>query len=358
MKAINFRVFLISLAAQFIVSFLLHTGLRAPETLNFLVLPNLGGQQEAVINGELHDSELWQVIKSKLEQKEPQFKLQKESGLITTIYAAGEYDQAKAYIAVDLDSGAVLSQKNITQRLPIASLTKIMTAVVALDLAQPEELFTVSPQASFIEPTKIGVVPGQKMRLQELLPALLLTSANDAAEVIKEGVDQKYHDEVFIKAMNAKAQFLGLKNSSFTNPQGFDNPQNFSSAEDLALLSYYALNNYPQIAQIVSQDFQILPADNNHKRYDLYNWNGLVGVYPGTTGLKIGNTDAAGKTTVVTAQREGKKVVAVLLGAPGVLERDLWASQLLDNGFQQLGLPPVQITPQQLQSKYLSWRYW
>lgn len=359
MKAINFKVFLISLVAQFAVSFLLQIGLRAPQTLDFLKISTLTGQEASLTSPLPSQSGLWQVIKTKLEQKEPEnFQLKKESSLISTIYAAGEYDQAASYLVADLDLGVVLAEKNMDRKLPIASLTKIMTAVVALDLAAPEELFTVSHKASVIEPTKIGVVPGQKMELKELLPALLMTSANDAAEVIKEGIDQKYQGSVFIQAMNQKARVLGLKNSSFANPQGFDNPDNFSSAQDLAILTHYALQNYPEIARIASQDYLLLPADNNHKRFDLYNWNGLIGVYPGATGLKIGNTDMAGKTTVVTAEREGKRLVAVVLGAPGVLERDLWAAQLLDYSFAKLGLQPAQITPNQLHDKYLTWRYW
>ncbi|KKR80179.1 MAG: Serine-type D-Ala-D-Ala carboxypeptidase [Candidatus Daviesbacteria bacterium GW2011_GWA1_41_61] len=358
MKIINFKVFLISLIAQFTVSFLLQIGLKAPSTLDFLRLPRLV-QEGSLTNPLPAKDDLWQVIKTKIEQKKPQpFQLKKESSLIPTIYASGDYDQVASYLVVNLDSGVVLAEKNMSQKLPIASLTKVMTAVAALDLASPDELFSVSYNASLIEPTKIGVVPGQKMKLEELLQALLLTSANDAAEVIKEGIDQKYQEPIFIQAMNQKAKFLGLLNSSFANPQGFDNPQNFSSAEDLTILTYYALRNYPEIAQITPQGYQLLPADNNHKRFDLYNWNGLIGVYPGARGVKIGNTEMAGKTTVVTAEREGKRILAVVLGAPGVMERDLWAAQLLDSGFAKLGISPAQITPSQLQVKYLTWRYW
>lgn len=269
-----------------------------------------------------------------------------------------EVGQASAYIAVDFDSGKVLAEKNSPQRLPIASLTKIMTAVVALDLAKPQDLFTVSAKATRVIPTSIGVVRGQRMSLEELIHALLLTSANDAAQVIQEGIDRNYGEGTFVRAMNEKAVGLGLQDSHFDNPQGFDSRENFSSAEDLALLTRYAINRYQQIAAIVQKDYQFLPANENHKQFDLYNWNGLLGVYPGVRGVKIGNTGAAGVTTVVLSEREGKRVLVVLLGAPGILERDLWAAQLLDLGFESLGITPANISQSQLQTKYQSWKYW
>ncbi len=247
----------------------------------------------------------------------------------------------------------------MSKKEPIASLTKIMSAVVALDLVSPDKEFTVSPKASTIEPTRIGVIPGQKFKMSELLEAGLMTSANDAIEVVREGVDDVYKEPVFVKAMNQKATYVGLKNSHFANPQGFDSVQNYSSAEDLAILARYALTEYPLISQIVKNDYAYMPETATHKQYDLYNWNGLIDVYPNISGVKIGNTDDAGMTTVVVSERQGKKILVVLLGAPGVLERDLWAADLLDLGFEKtLGLSAIAVTPDQLHAKYSSWHYW
>lgn len=271
----------------------------------------------------------------------------------------GEFNNASAYLVMNFDTGEIIAEKNSTKKLPIASLTKIMTAVVALDLAGPDEYFKISQDAANIVPTKIGVVSGEKMSVKELLYAVLLTSANDAAEAIKEGVNQKYGGDIFIKAMNEKASVLGLENTSFDNPQGFDGQKNYSTARDLAILSHYALTNYPLIPQIVKDDYEFLAADKNHKQFDLYNWNGLIGVYPNASGVKIGNTGKARVTTIVLAEREGKRVLSVLLGAPGVLERDLWTAQLLDIGFKTgFGLPPIKITEAELKRKYSTWRYW
>lgn len=265
---------------------------------------------------------------------------------------------ANALLALDLDTGEVLYEKNLEDNLPIASLTKIMTAVVALDLAKSDELFSVSDYASRQIPTRIGVVPEEKLKLKELLDAILLTSANDAASVIQEGIDKKYGASVFIKAMNEKAKFLGLTNTSFANPQGFDDRENYSTVKDLGVLTHYALKNYPEIAESVKKDYEFLPADTNHKQFDLYNWNGLIGVYPDTIGMKIGNTGSAGKTTMVVSNREGKKILAVVLGAPDIISRDKWAAELLDYGYQQtLGLSPVKVTEEMLREKYSTWEY-
>ncbi len=300
-----------------------------------------------------------EMLRPRLQEKKLNFKLKKDLSLIPQSHAASTFDEAKAYGVVDLDTGEIIAEKGLSERLPIASLTKVMTAVVALDLVSPDESFYISKRAAAEIPTKIGVIPGQTMKLNELLHAILMTSANDAAEAIRDGIDRKYNqDGVFIEAMNIKAQAIGLKNSHFANPQGFDSPENYSSVEDLALLTQYALINYPLIAEIVKKDYQFLAANYNHKQFDLYNWNGLIGVYPNTYGMKIGNTGKAGVTTIVVSEREGKRIVAIVLGAPGILKRDLWAADLLDLGFeQQLSLKPVKVTEKQLKAKYASWKY-
>ncbi len=298
-------------------------------------------------------------VKQKLAVENNTFKLKEKNSLIKAAYAESLDVNPSAYAVIDYQTGDVISEKNLDKSLPIASVTKVMTAVVALDLADPKELITITKKSSQQIPTKIGVVPGEKMTLSELLEAMLLVSANDAAQAINDGIDAKYDEKVFIKAMNEKAKELGMLDSSFSNPQGFDSQSNYSSAKDLAILSKYALDNYPLIKGIVSKDYMFLAANRNHKQFDLQNWNGLLGVYPGADGIKIGNTEAAGKTTIVTAERRGKKILVVVLGAPGIVERDLWAARLLDLGFEEAaGLPKVLVTRSELLEKYAKWQYW
>lgn len=263
-------------------------------------------------------------------------------------------NKVNSYVVVDFETGEALQSKDAEKKVPIASLTKIMTAVVALDLANASDVFIAPSYIDRVAPTHIAIRPGEEMGLKDLIEALLITSANDAAEVVKNGIDEKYGSSVFIKAMNKKAKMLGLESTHFTNPQGFDHRNHFSSAKDLAILTHYALTSYPLIEESVRKDRFYLP-DTLHKGY---NWNGLLGVYPGVLGVKIGNTAEAGKTAVVLSEREGKKLLVVMLGAPGVLERDLWTSQLLDMGFKNLAnLPNVSLTEKTLMDKYQTWQY-
>ncbi len=320
-----------------------------------------------VLIPRLHSSQNWSTpmpnridqmiqIRPKLEQKKNSFQLKKQ--IIPPVSASSEYDQAASYAVVNYETGEVIASKDLSKRLPIASLTKLMTAVVALDLAKADEKFMVSEVAASEQPTKVALQAGESYKLADLLDFALISSANDSAQVIKEGIDQKYGQEVFLEAMNEKAKALGLNDTHFTNPQGFDNPDHYSSAGDLALLAHYALENYPDIAQTVSKDVLDLTNGWADRRFYLQNWNGLLDVYPGVKGVKIGNTELAGNCTIVLSERAGKKVLVIVLGAPGVLQRDLWAGQLLDIGFDKLAnLDPVNVTEAQLKQKYSSWKY-
>lgn len=347
----NRRPFWISLIGGFIMAFFQTTGIGQG------MFPHFNLQNPFHIQSA---STLFETKVAPLLEKTPNtFSLKDDNSGAPKAYPAADYDNASAYTVLDLDSGDILAQKDGGKEVPIASLTKIMTAVVALDLAKPDEEFTVTTDAANEIPTKIGVVPGQKMSLDELLHAALMTSANDAVQVIYDGINTKYGGSVFVDAMNHKAQFLGLQDTHFTNPQGFDTQHPYSSARDLAILTHYAMQNYPLIAQIAATDYQHIPSNSDHKQFDLYNWNGLLDVYPGAVGLKIGNTENAGYTTVVISKRQGKTIGVVLLGTPGILQRDMWAAELLDLGFQKtLGLDPVGVTEDQLRAKYATWQYW
>jgi len=326
--------------------------------LIIVTLQRFGVQPKGLIRPVPKKEDVFEVIQPKLEKKKNTFRLKKDMSFIGQARAGVVYDAANSYAVIDMDTGEVVMENGLSDKEAIASLTKIMTAIVALDLAEPDEYFSVTRSAARQIPTKIGVVVGEKMSLAELLNAMMLTSANDAAEVIRDGIDEKYGEEVFIRAMNQKARFLGLTNTQFTNPQGFDDRKQYSSAEDLAILTQYAMTQYALFAEIVSQKYVFLPQDTAHKQFDLYNWNGLLGVYPNVSGVKIGSTEDAGKTTIVTSERGGKALMVVLLGAPGIIERDLWASQLLDAGFEQtLGLEPINVTEEQLREKYSTWEY-
>lgn len=337
------KVFVISFLLVFLMVALPRLGIKTP-----FVSPVPSQQKIDVFN----------KVAPILDQKPNLYQVSTPANLIGGVEAAADYDQATSYALIDYDTGNVIAQKNLSQQVPIASLTKLMTAVVALDLAKPDELFTYSQNDLNQPATRLAFHPGDKLTLEELLNGMLLTSANDCAQAVEEGVNQKYGGDIFIEAMNEKARYLGLKDTHFENPQGFDGDYHHSSAHDLAVLTHYALSNYPLISQIVAKDHGELTPTVYHTRDEyLNNWNGLLGVYPGVEGVKIGNTDQAGYTTIVLSDRGGKKLLAVLLGAPGVLQRDLWTAELLDYGFSKYGISPANVTEQQLRAKYATWVY-
>lgn len=346
LKSLNWKPFAAALVSVFIMVAIQKSGVTSSFITNNKNLADPSTKVQAI-----------DQVLPKLLNYENTFELKKPSTIITSAYAGAEYDSAAAYAVVDFDTGEVILSKNLDKQLRIASVTKIMTSIVALDLATPSELFTVTETASKAIPTRLALTPGEKMSVEELINAALLTSANDCAQLLQEGIDTKYGDKIFIDAMNEKAKFLGLKNSHFTNPQGFDNKYHYSSVEDVAILTRYAMTNYPLIAEVAKKEFEELEATPDHKYHWLNNWNGLVGVYPGAIGLKIGNTGEAGHTTSVVVEREGKKLIAVLLGAPGVLERDYWTSQILDAAFDKVGVKAANITEEDLRAKYKTFKY-
>ena len=348
LKEQGWKSFMISFICVFVMVLLQHLGVKPPHFFS----------AEALVSPLNSNQKILDNIIPKLEVKPLSFKLKNTTSLVSKAYAGGDYDQAAAYGVVDYDTGEILFEKNSQKMLPIASLTKLMTAVVALDLANPNDEFTVSPNAPRMIPTRLALTAGEKYTLEELLNAALLTSANDCTQVIAENIDAKYGQKVFVDAMNAKAAVLGLKSSHFTNPQGFDDGHPYSTIQDYAILTEYALKNYPTIAAIVVKDHEVLTGSQKHTEAYLNNWQGLIGVYPGAMGVKIGNTDDAGYTTAVVAERGGKKLITIVLGTPGIIQRDMWAAELLDAGFQKsAGLQPINVTESQLRAKYATWKY-
>lgn len=335
------KIFLLSFLIVFVVATLPKLGIRPPQILS-----------------PISPMSALEKLRPRLEEKKNTFELKRRSSLIPRSFAAGQLsaEDSRAYAVVDLASGEVVLEKNSQEQLPIASITKIMTAIVALDLVNEQEVFTVDRSVKRVVPTIVALEPGEKVTLRELLEASLLTSANDAAEMIRSGIDKKFGDGTFLAAMNEKAHILGLEHSYFTNPQGFDYGRPHSSVDDVAVLCAYALRKYPIIAEIVKKDTAYFPENEHRKELDLPNWNGLLGVYPNVFGMKIGFTERAGYTTTVASERDGHKLLVVLLGAPGVLERDLWSAQLLDAGFERsFNLDPVEISEESLREKYATW---
>lgn len=242
---------------------------------------------------------------------------------------------AKAAFFIDTYSGTVLFEKNSRQKLPIASLVKIMTVVVALENRQLDELLEVSEKAAGIEPDKMLLKAYEKLTVEELLSGIFLVSANDGAEVLAEGAVGNRDD--FIDLMNEKALQLGLKDTRFINPTGLeeDGREQYSTAFDIAVLSRYTMRRWPRLLEISARNHIYLPETDTHQDYDMYSGINLLTTYPGVVGFKTGFTPQSGLTLVTIARRQGYEVLGVLLGSSNRRED---ARTLLDYSFARLGV--------------------
>lgn len=240
---------------------------------------------------------------------------------------------ARAALFVDSETGQVLYSKNPHERLPIASLVKIMTVVVALEYRTLTDEFTVTSQAASMEPDKMFLKPGEKLTLEELLYGIFLISANDAAETLAE--DTTGSRDEFLQMMNLKASQLGMKDTYYSNPTGLDEDTNnsYSTAYDLAILTRYAIKRFPILTQISGTYHMFLPQTSDHQDYDMYSGINLLTTYPGVIGFKTGNTPEAGLTLITLAQKNGHRVIGVILGSE---DRRDEAKSLLDLSFARL----------------------
>ena len=218
-------------------------------------------------------------------------------------------DTANSTIVMDLDSGRILYEKNANQKRLIASITKIMTAIVAIEEGDLTEKITVGEEVLSMYGTNIYVEVGEKMKLRDLLYGLLLRSGNDASVVIAKAIAGS--EEKFVNLMNKKAQEIGMKNTIFKNPHGLDEEtENYSTAYDMALLSKYAYKN-KTYRNIVSTDkYEV---STGKKTYLWYNRNKLLTTYEYCTGGKNGYTPRAGKTLVTTASKKWLNLTIVTL---------------------------------------------
>ncbi|HLJ99426.1 MAG TPA: D-alanyl-D-alanine carboxypeptidase family protein [Streptosporangiaceae bacterium] len=234
---------------------------------------------------------------------------------------------AAAGLLVDLDTRTVLWERNPDAPRAPASLTKMVTAMVALDLVSPDTELTVRPAMTDVIPDTMGVVPGEQLPVRDLLYGLFLDSGNDAAEVLAQAIVPR---PLFIALMNRKVRTLGLTSTTFANPTGLDDPGNRSTAYDLAMIAGYLSTHYPLLMQIAGTEDHFIPATASHRAYEPLNLNKLLQLYPGATGLKTGLTDDAGGCLAGTATRGKHHLVSVILGSD-VFFTD--SEALLDYGF-------------------------
>ena len=244
-----------------------------------------------------------------------------------TVAASPPSVSARAAVLMEAKSGEVIFEKNPDASLPMASTTKIMTALVALEQISPKTVVTVPPEAVGIEGSSVYLNAGEKLTVEELLYALLLASANDAAVAIAVAVGGSV--EAFAELMNRKAAALGLTATHFVNPHGLDAEGHRTTARELAVIARAALEN-PAFREICSTRRKAIPKDGAENGRWLLNHNKLLNMYPDCIGVKTGYTKKTGRCLVSAAEREGLTLIAVTLGAP-----DDWRDHtaMLDYGF-------------------------
>lgn len=229
-------------------------------------------------------------------------------------------DEPAAGILFDVDTGEILWEKDADRRLPIASLTKMITALLIAKAHGPGEDVAITPEALAYEGSGMGVLPkGKEVELESLLKGLILVSGNDAAIALAQ------HDagsvDAFVREMNRARERFGLRCSRFTSPHGLQDEGNYSCARDLAALARADLDN-ERIAEIMATDSTQFPFPIKGGTLDLYNNNPFIrNGTPGITGVKTGYTDAAGRCYVTTQKIGGRHLGVVLLDSPKPLEQ-------------------------------------
>lgn len=246
--------------------------------------------------------------------------------------------EAVSWILYDDMFGRVLAEQDADTQRAVASTTKILTALVVLERVSPGEMVDISDRAAEVGESEIGLVGGESpWAVEDLLAAMMLQSANDAAVALAEHVGGSV--EGFAALMNAKVDELGLENSRFSNPHGLDQRDHYSTARDLLTLTLEAMDN-PGFARLVQTRSSNLPAAPDGTPRVAVNRNDLLVRYPGAIGVKTGYTEQAVLTMVAAAERDRRRLYAVVLGTTEHYED---AAALLDYGFT--GFLPMTLAP-------------
>jgi D-alanyl-D-alanine carboxypeptidase len=244
-------------------------------------------------------------------------------------------------IVVDAATGNVLEAANPDAPRHPASLAKLMTLYMVFEAMRDrrislDQLVPVSPRTAATEPSKLGLVPGMRLTVEEAILGLVTKSANDAAAALGELLGGS--EDRFAQMMTLRARALGMSHTTFTNASGLPDPDQWSTARDLAVLARHLLTDFPSFYPYFST-----PSFTFQRRV-IFNHDRMLQSYPGADGMKTGWTEASGHNLVTSAVHSGVRLIGVVLGAGSNPERDAHMAALLDQGFEQLDVPPERRT--------------
>jgi D-alanyl-D-alanine carboxypeptidase len=241
---------------------------------------------------------------------------------------------ASAYVVLNPQTGEVLLARNARDRLPIASITKLMTVLVTLDRTKPGEIVTIDPDAAGVTGSTIRLRAGERLPVRELVAAALIQSANDSAVALAEHVGGG-DSGPFVALMNRRAQALGLEDTRFARPDGLDTPGHYSSAWDVTRLGVEAMRE-PVVRRLVRQESATISGGRS-----LRTWNDLLGEFPGVFGVKTGHTSDAGWSQVAAVRGNGVTLYATILGSPSRGTRNADLEELMAWGLSRYALVPL-----------------
>ena len=250
-------------------------------------------------------------------------------------HAAPQLSDARAWYVVNGATGEVLTGHNAKARVPIASITKLMTVLVALQHLRPAQTVTVTSGAAEVGESRIPLQPGQRITVHDLLEGALIQSANNAADALAAAAANGDVPR-FVAWMNARARTLGLHDTHFVRPDGLDAPGHVSSARDVATLARIAMHS-AVVRDIVAKRTDTVEGGT----VAVHTWNDLLGIFPGLIGVKTGHTNDAGWCEVAAARRSGYTIYAVILGSPTRSQRNFDLQRLLQWGVEQYRTLPL-----------------
>lgn len=245
--------------------------------------------------------------------------------------AASPAPYAKAAVLIEAESGRVLYSHNADKRLPMASTTKIVTAITAIENGKLTDIVTVSSRAAGTEGSSMYLKNGEKIKLEDLLYGLMVVSGNDAAVAIAEHIGK--NTEGFAALMNKTAEKAGAYDSNFKNPHGLHHPDHYTTAADLAKIAAYALRN-EFFAKLVSCRYRQVYSVDGHTHW-LRSKNKILSLYPGGMGVKTGYTKQAGRCLVAAAEKNGMRLLSVVLNDSSMFPDSM---ALLDYGYNNYEL--------------------